>query len=488
MSHGGAGGPLDRLLGPVSVLILGLLLWALTVGVAPNFDTRLVGIGEQIWPGYAAELRQDPTPPDCDVDALAQRLLACPAADAAPAGAPAGEAAAGDDPFGGADPFAEEGAAPPPAAPAPAAPPPAAPAEDDPFAGADPFAEEGAPAAPAAAPSEDDPFAGADPFAEGGAAAAENCPALRSLHARCVERHATYTATISRVTDGVRTYRSLELAVSGLAGFPYWKHLLSLVLLAGGFATTVRRQHIALREPQSLTEHRVTQALQLVVHLTVAVSALADWRVGQASSAEIEHPGLPLIWVVGFGVLGLVNLLHLARPPAGLDQPTSPARVAMSVPLYVYMGLVSLVWFSGIEGHPSGLAIYFHKFVQHPAIYIGIGLYIWAGMMLAETRLSHRVFGLLTPWRLPPALLAWLVVVLAALPTAYSGASGIFVIAAGGVIFEQLTRAGAGPRMALAATAMSGSLGVVLRPCLVVVLVSILNKQVTTDELFGRGL
>jgi TRAP-type C4-dicarboxylate transport system permease large subunit len=34
---------------------------------------------------------------------------------------------------------------------------------------------------------------------------------------------------------------------------------------------------------------------------------------------------------------------------------------------------------------------------------------------------------------------------------------------------------------------MSGSLGVVLRPCLVVVLVAVLNKQVTTDELFGRG-
>ena len=31
-------------------------------------------------------------------------------------------------------------------------------------------------------------------------------------------------------------------------------------------------------------------------------------------------------------------------------------------------------------------------------------------------------------------------------------------------------------------------LGVVLRPCLVVVLVAVLNKQVTTDELFAQGL
>ncbi len=55
------------------------------------------------------------------------------------------------------------------------------------------------------------------------------------------------------------------------------------------------------------------------------------------------------------------------------------------------------------------------------------------------------------------------------------------------MVFEQLRKNGASRRLALSATAMSGSLGVVLRPCLVVVLVAILNKQVTTDELFSRG-
>src|SRR5262249_39181053 len=40
----------------------------------------------------------------------------------------------------------------------------------------------------------------------------------------------------------------------------------------------------------------------------------------------------------------------------------------------------------------------------------------------------------------------------------------------------------------LAVTAMSGSLGVVLRPCLVVVLIAVLNNEVTTDQLFHWGL
>ena len=42
--------------------------------------------------------------------------------------------------------------------------------------------------------------------------------------------------------------------------------------------------------------------------------------------------------------------------------------------------------------------------------------------------------------------------------------------------------------IAVLTTAMSGSLGVVLRPCLVVVLISVLNDEVSSLELFSNGL
>ena len=486
MSHGGPSGPLDRLLGPVAVGILGLLLAALAVGVAPNFDTRLVGLGESIWPGYAADLRTDPVAPECDLAELDARLASCPAEDADAGAAPAdgdpfgGEdpgSEGGDDPFGGEDPGAADdpfGGEDPGAA-------------DDPFGGADPGAADD-PFGGADPGAADDPFGGQDPGAGGATAAStENCPAVRALHKRCATKHADFDAKSARLTGGVKAYRSFETAVSRFAQFPYWKHLLSLLLLVGAFATTVRRQHIALREPENTLEHNISQGLQLVVHASFLYSSIEDWRVGQHGSAEVEHAGLPLLWAAGFGALALVNLFHMVKKPPGLDKDFSVMRLGMAIPLYVYMGLLSIVYFLVLEGHPSGQAIYLHKFVQHPSVYIGIGLYIWAGMMLAETRLARRAFAIITPWKLPPAILAWLVVVLAALPTAYSGASGIFVIAAGAVVFEQLREAGASHRVALSATAMSGSLGVVLRPCLVVVLVAILNKQVTTDELFSRG-
>ena len=485
-------GPL-RVVNPVAtLLILGALLLALGVGIAPNFNTRVVGIGEQVWPGYAAELRSDPVEPDCDVDELAERLKACPPEGEAPAPQPTdGDPFGGEDPFGGNDPFADPKPAPAPdadpfggedpfAAPKPA---PAPAPADDPFGGNDPFA------APAPAPA-DDPVAGNDPVAEDKPAAAPvNCPALRNLHGTCAERHDAYAATTARITSGVRTFRAFEQAVTDVARFPYTKHLLVLLVLLGALSTTTQRMHIALREPGNLLEHRLAQVLQLVAHGFLLVSCLEDYGVLSESGAAGADRMLPVLWAGGFGLLGLINVVHLVRPPSFLKPAGSnPMRMLMVIPLYVYMAILAGLYFTLVEHHPSGQAIFLHKFVQHPTIYIGIGLYIWAGMMLSRTRIAPLAFDTLLPLNLPPVLLAWLVIVLAALPTAYSGASGIFVIAAGAVIFERLTNAGASPRIAMAATAMSGSLGVVLRPCLVVVLVAVLNKQVTTDELFSRGI
>lgn len=457
----------------ISIGITALLFCALLFGLGPSLSARLVLIGGSIWDGYAQDLRYDPEVPECELSALQSQLQECPK-DAPPV------IQNNDvDPFADAeeDPFAED--------------------EVDPFADGeeDPFAEGVDTPDPFADDAEADPFAEdeADPFAEAtpvkSVKPAVNCIALETLVERCAQRHATYTDIQSRITSSVRTYRSVELTFGAMAKFPYWKHMLILLTLLGATSVTLLREHIALRHVENIWEHRISQGLQLFVHLLWLVSCWNDYQVQQASSATTEHIGIPLIWCVGFAVLSGVNLFHLVQPPSFSPQnKVRVPRVLMTIPLFVYMGLIAGFWFLGIEGHGSGQAIYLHKFIQLPNIYLGIGLYIWAGMLFATTRVARLAFGLLTPWGLPIGVLAWLAVVLSALPTAYSGASGIFVIAAGAVIYEQLRDAGATKRMALAATAMSGSLGVVLRPCLVVVLVAVLNKQVTTDELFSKGL
>jgi TRAP-type C4-dicarboxylate transport system permease large subunit len=478
----------------VSVLIFSILFLALFAGMAPNVSSRLVAVGEGLWPGYAKDLRQDPVEPECELEQLEAEVALCPPDGGA---APAGEQISGDpfaeeapDPFAEEtpDPFAEE--APDPFAEE--APDPFAEETPDPFAeeAPDPFAEE--------AP---DPFAeeAPDPFAEEApdpfAATAEptkkvpsNCAALRSLTDRCGLRHSSYQTIQAKITPSVDRFRSIEKVLSSLAKFPYWKHMLALLALLGAFCATAKREHIALRLPRNPTEHRLSQLMQLAAHLFWLVSCLEDYGIQKASTASAETIGLPLVWAAGFGILGCMNLWHLLRSTPEREVEPTVLRLVMVVPLYAYMGVLGGAYFILGEGHGSGQAIYLHKFTQIPNIYLGIGLYIWSGMLFSTTRIAKLFFRTLLPWGLPISLLAWVTVALAAIPTAYSGASGIFVIAAGSVIFKQLTEAGATKRLALAATAMSGSFGVVLQPCLVVVLVAVLNKQVTTDVLFAKGL
>ncbi len=417
-----------------TLLVFGALTLALFAGIAPSADARLVGIGERLWPGYAAHLRRDPEPPDCDLEQLEQRASTC--VEATPAPPP-------DDPFAAAE----------PATPAPAA---------------DPFG------APAADPSTD-------------AAPQASCAAQRALAERCRTRHEEHEAQTGAITGSLRAFRTFELAVARIADFPWSRHVLTVLALLGAAVAVGRRTHIALREPRSRLEHGVSQSAQLLAHLLWGGSCLAHFGVQRTSTAEAEHPELTVIWGVGFALLAALNIRHLVALRGERDAPRSLIRLLMVVPLYTWMGLIASAWFLLGEHHPSGQSIFLDKFVEYPSIYIGIGLYIWAGMLLAGTKVAELTFDVLTPWRLPPPMLAWLVVVLAAVPTAYSGASGIFVIAAGAVIFERLRAAEVEPRLALAATAMSGSLGVVLRPCLVVVLIAVLNNNVTTGELFGWG-
>jgi TRAP-type C4-dicarboxylate transport system permease large subunit len=447
-----------------ALLAVGVLLLSLFLGVAPNLGTRLVELGERWWPGYARDLREDPEAPSCSVQELEVRAEAC---QAAPAEVPAVEPS-GTDPFGGEDPFADGAAL---------------------SSGAEGSVGSNAVVEGGQRPAFD-PFGGEDPFAaQAPAAPAADCQATVALLERCRERHADHQRALVRLTPGVRRWRAVELAVAGVASWPWWRQLLVLLVLGGGLVTTARRSHIALRSPRTRSEEVLSQGSQLLAHLLLGVSAIADLLVQRGSAAELEDPLLPIIWAVGFGLLALLNVTNIARAPrfepgAGSGLP----RKLMVVPLYAWMVIITGLYFLLVERHPSGQAIYLHKFAQHPSVYLGVGLYVMAGMLMSVTRVARLVFGVLEPWKLPPTMLAWLAGTASALPTAYTGASGIFVLAAGREIFTTLRRAGASRRLALAATAMSGSLGVVIRPCLLVVLIAVLNKQVTTGELFARGL
>ncbi|NOY26718.1 MAG: TRAP transporter large permease subunit [Oligoflexia bacterium] len=426
--------PAERGLVPrvVAVALLAVLALILLQQTADKIDAQMVKAGDAIWSGYALDLREDPQAPACDLDAAQAKLKTCVQPSAAPSGS--------DDPFGDAD-------------------------GDDPFA---------------------DPFATAGDGATGPAGVP--CPAAKALVTQCTAQHAAYEDALSRLTPAVLAWRFVEHIFRDLAKLALGLHLLSIVLLLGGIQATFLRTHIALKPARTIGEHRLSQASQLVAHLLMTASAYADWQVKIGLQMTVENAGIPLLWAVGFACLAAINLWHLLRPPPGLRPGGRIAAMLLVVPLYAWMMILAGGWFLLVEHHSSGQAIYLHKFAQIPSVYLAVALYVWTGMLLERTSLASRAFDLLRPWRLPVPLMAFVVVIAAALPTAYSGASGIFVIAAGALIFDELRQAGATPKQARLVTAMSGSLGVVLRPCLVVVLIASLNKEVTTDQLYHSGL
>ena len=160
----------------------------------------------------------------------------------------------------------------------------------------------------------------------------------------------------------------------------------------------------------------------------------------------------------------------------------------LGIPLYAYMAILCGLYFLVFEQHFAGVATYMNQMTEHANLYTNVALYVFCGMMLKNTDIADKFLAILRPFKLSPELLVFVIILLSALPTAYSGASGIFVIAAGAIIYRELKQTKTRDGLALAGTAMSGSMGIVLSPCLLVVIVAALNNNVTTDELFSAGL
>ena len=344
-------------------------------------------------------------------------------------------------------------------------------------------------AASAAAGGDDDLLAGLDDKGGSDKKDAISPEAILAAKRRCEEEHAEYDRTLSRITPGLRQFDAVHDFVGAVTtwGNDVLKGLLITLLMFCAITASFMGAHIGLRSATTRLDHKVANAAQVVATALLFHSVYSQWRIDVGAGAMASGSVLFYFWMAGFGMMCLVHIYNLVKPPEWLKPGGSPHHAMMSVPLYSTMSIIAGLYFLIVEHHAPGLAIYTQMMAEHPLLYVPVGLYVWIGMLLKQSSIGQLGFDVLRPWRLPPEILAFAVVVLAAWPTAYSGASGIFVMAVGGLIYTELRRAGARRQLALAATAMSGSFGVVLRPCLLVVIVASLNKQVTTDELYGYG-
>ena len=315
--------------------------------------------------------------------------------------------------------------------------------------------------------------------------------AIERSVADCRQSYQSYENLKDKLTPGVKAYRTVELFVADLIAFGLesQRYILVILVMLCAVTATLTRHHIAMRAMETRLDYMVSHTLQTVANAMLLGSSVIFRQSSFGSDTTMSSAELLLhnLWIIGFAALTLTSLYRLVRVPDNLREGGDLNKAFLAVPLYTVMCLISGTYFALI-GHASGIGIYLGKMMELSDMFLNVGLYVWVGMMLKQTRLATLVFNVFRPWRMPPEMLAVVAVLVAAVPTAYTGASGIFVIAAGAVIYSELRAAGARRHLALAATAMSGSMGVVLRPCLLVVVIAYLNREVTTDELFGWGI
>ncbi len=159
----------------------------------------------------------------------------------------------------------------------------------------------------------------------------------------------------------------------------------------------------------------------------------------------------------------------------------------LGTPIFIIMSIMALVLFfaSGVE--LSAIAVEIYRIASQPSI-LTIPLFTFAGYMMAESnspkrllKFSEAAFGWL------PGGIAIVALIVCAFFTAFTGASGVTIIALGGLIYPILVKDGYSEKFSLGLITSTGSLGLLFPPSLPIILYGLVAK-VDIDKLFKAGI
>lgn len=159
----------------------------------------------------------------------------------------------------------------------------------------------------------------------------------------------------------------------------------------------------------------------------------------------------------------------------------------VGVPLYAVIGTTALASFLINDIEPSAVSVEIYRLASAPTL-LTIPLFTFAGYIMAESGAPKRLL------RFADALLGWLPggvaivgLVVSAFFTAFTGASGVTIVALGGLLYPILKNEGFSEKFTMGFITTSGSLGLLFPPSLPIILYGLVAK-VDIDELFKAGI
>ena len=195
--------------------------------------------------------------------------------------------------------------------------------------------------------------------------------------------------------------------------------------------------------------------------------------------------------IAGAGILAGVALV---RFPAILEhRPAWPGLVAVMAaalvggPIFAILGGAAVLLFMSDGVTPATVLIETYSLSVSPTL-PAIPLFTLAGFLLAEGHASARLLRVFRAWfGWIPGGTAVVCAVLCTFFTAFTGGSGVTILAVGGVLFPALLKEGYRDQFSLGLLTVSGSLGLLLPPSLPLILYAVV-AQIPIEDLFIGGL
>jgi C4-dicarboxylate transporter, DctM subunit len=160
----------------------------------------------------------------------------------------------------------------------------------------------------------------------------------------------------------------------------------------------------------------------------------------------------------------------------------------LGAPVFSVLSAFALLGFYSSNTQFAALIVdVYSQFSNNPVLYT-IPIFTFAGFLLAESNASIRVVNFsqaLIGWL--PGGLAIVALVSCAFFTTFTGASGVTIIALGGLLYPALIKANYSEKFTLGLLTSSGSLGLLFFPSLPIIIYGVVSET-SIIQLFAAGL